>query len=60
MERGENLLLLEVPDPAPLMDREEIEGFWVASPLQLYLDLYAWPRRGREQADHLRGVCLGY
>lgn len=60
VERGENLLLLEAPDPAPLMDREEIEGFWVASPLQLYLDLYAWPRRGREQADHLRGVCLGY
>lgn len=60
VDKGENLLLLEVSDTAPLMYREELDGVWVASPIQLYLDLHAWPRRGREQAAHLREVCLGY
>lgn len=60
VDRGENLLLLETRDPAPLKYREELDGFWVASPVQLYLDLQAWPRRGPEQAAHLREVCLGY
>jgi len=60
VEGGGNLLLIEVPDSAPLMYRERIGEAWVASPVQLYLDLHAWPRRGREQAAHLREVCLGY
>ena len=60
VEEGENLLLLEATDSAPLLYREQIGGAWVASPIQLYLDLHAWPRRGREQATHLREVCLGY
>ena len=45
---------------APLMGRREIEGVWVASDVQLYLDLWNWPRRGREQAKHLRTERLPY
>lgn len=34
-------------------DKQELDGLWVASSLQLYLDLYNYPLRGREQAEHL-------
>jgi hypothetical protein len=30
-----------------------IDGVWVASDIQLYLDLYNYPIRGREQAEYL-------
>jgi DNA-binding Lrp family transcriptional regulator len=30
-----------------------IDGVWVASDIQLYIDLYNYPVRGREQAEHL-------
>ena len=58
VERGENLLH-GASVPAPLLYRERGGDTWVARPLQLYLDLRAWPRRGREQAIPLREVCLG-
>ncbi|MCE7875386.1 hypothetical protein DYH09_34165 [bacterium CPR1] len=45
---------------APLMGRREVDGVWVASDVQLYLDLWSWPRRGKEQAEHLRRERLGY
>jgi hypothetical protein len=34
-------------------DRRKINGVWVASDLQLYIDLYNYPIRGREQAQYL-------
>lgn len=33
--------------------RQKIEGMWIASFVQLYLDLYHYPARGREHADIL-------
>jgi hypothetical protein len=33
--------------------KRRIGGLWMASDLQLYLDLYDYPLRGREQAEHL-------
>lgn len=32
---------------------QKIRGYWVVSNLQLYLDLYHFPQRGREHADYL-------
>jgi len=34
-------------------DSREIDGVWVASDIQLYIDLYNYPIRGREQAEYL-------
>lgn len=34
-------------------DKQNIRGLWVVSDLQLYLDLYNYPMRGLEQAEHL-------
>ncbi|HUW12130.1 MAG TPA: helix-turn-helix domain-containing protein [Anaerolineae bacterium] len=34
-------------------DSREIDGVWVASDVQLYVDLYNYPIRGREQAEYL-------
>lgn len=31
----------------------KVNGVWVASDIQLYIDLYNYPIRGREQAEHL-------
>ena len=31
----------------------KIDGVWVASDIQLYIDLYNYPIRGREQAEYL-------
>lgn len=31
----------------------QVDGLWVVSDLQLYLDLYRYPLRGLEQAEHL-------
>ncbi len=36
-----------------LWDVREIKGMKIVSDLQLYLDLYHYPLRGREQAEHL-------
>ena len=45
--------------------KQDIKGLFVVSNLQLYLDLYHFPQRGREHADYLlkvlkeKGVDLG-
>lgn len=59
-DEGENVVFLATPDHWPLMFRRQIDGAWVASDVQLYLDLWASPARGREQARHLRTERLGY
>ncbi len=54
VEQGANLVFL---DPyykhSVFYDCQEVEDLWVVSDLQLYLDLFHYPLRGREQAEHL-------
>jgi hypothetical protein len=57
---GESVTFLETRGRSPLLFRRQIDGIWVASDIQLYLDLSAWPQRGKEQARHLRTERLGY
>lgn len=53
-EQGANLVFL---DPyyrhSVFYDCREVKGLRVVSDIQLYLDLYHYPLRGREQAEHL-------
>jgi hypothetical protein len=60
VDEGENVLVLSTDRPSPFMFKQRVDGLWLASDLQIYLDLYAWPQRGKEQAEHLRRQRLNY
>ena len=52
--QGANLvLMLPYYKHSVFYDFREINGFRVVSDIQLYLDLYSYPVRGREQAAYL-------
>jgi hypothetical protein len=53
---GANLRLMQAADDAPLAFRRHHETLTLANPVRVYLDLLKDPRRGREQAEHLRQV----
>ena len=57
---GQNVVFLQARDNTPLAFREQADGLWVASRFRLYADLRQSPRRGREQADHLRQEVIGF
>jgi hypothetical protein len=57
---GTNLALIDVDSPGELLFREQIGGFWVASPIQVYLDLMRSEGRGKEMAEHLRRERIGF
>jgi len=57
---GQNLVLLQAKDDAPILWRRALGEVWVANPFRLFADLRRDPRRGREQADHLREEVIGF
>lgn len=57
---GQNVVFLQAKDDTPLAFREEMTDVWVANRFRLYADLRRDPRRGREQADHLREEVIGF
>jgi hypothetical protein len=57
---GHNVVFLQGKDDGPLAFREKTNGAWVANRFRLYNDLRRDPRRGREQADHLREEVIGF
>ncbi|MCW3096338.1 MAG: hypothetical protein JWL77_1956 [Chthonomonadaceae bacterium] len=60
VEEGANVLLFLASGKSPLLCRRKVEDVWVASDIQLYLDLFASPARGKEQAMHLRREHLSF
>jgi len=60
VEEGEVVTFLVTRERSPFLFRRQVRGLWVASDVQLYLDLSAWPQRGKEQAQHLRAERFGY
>lgn len=60
VDEGETVTVFLTRERSPLLFRREMQGFWIASDVQLYLDLWAWPQRGKEQASHLRTERLRY
>lgn len=60
VERGENFRLMITKDEVPFLGASTFSGLKVASPIQVYLDLFHWPKRGREQAEHLRREILRF
>jgi len=60
VEFGGNIYLQEPRDEGMLRGMRTVEGLNVVSDLQLYLDLYNYPQRGREQAEVLRNQTLRF
>jgi len=57
---GGNVVFWLTGEKAALMGRHQEEDIWIASDIQLYLDLMASPARGKEQAHHLRRERLPF
>jgi hypothetical protein len=58
VEFGGNVYLITPRDMGILKNIQTIEGVKVVSNLQLYLDLFNYPQRGREQAEAIREKIL--
>jgi len=59
-ELGGNVFLVEPYDEAVFYKVQQRKGVWVVSNVQLYVDLYNYPARGREAAEHLRKAVIGF
>ena len=58
--QGANLAVIEVKSFGELLFRELVEGTWLASPIQVYLDLMRSEGRAKEMAKHLRQEKVGF
>jgi len=57
---GANLAVIETRSAGELLFREQVDGIWLASPVQVYLDLLRGEGRAREMAEHLRRERIGF
>ena len=57
---GANLAVIETRSAGELLFRERFEGLWLASPIQIYLDLLRGEGRSKEMAEHFRKERIGF
>lgn len=60
VNEGANLAIIEAKSPGELLFRERVDGIWLASPVQVYLDLLRGEGRSKEMAEHLRKERIGF
>jgi hypothetical protein len=60
VSEGANLAIIEGKSPGDLLFRERVGGVWLASPIQVYLDLLRGEGRAKEMAGHLRKERIGF
>ena len=60
VNEGANLAIIEAKSPGELLFRERVGGIWLASPVQVYLDLLYGEGRTKELAEHLRKERIGF
>lgn len=60
VDQGANLAVIEVQSPGELLFRQLVNGIWLASAVQVYLDLMRSEGRARELAKHLRRERIGF
>tara|TARA_R110000803_G_scaffold87618_2_gene154459 strand:- start:17471 stop:18574 length:1104 start_codon:yes stop_codon:yes gene_type:complete len=60
VNEGANLLILDTKSSGPFLFRERIDQIWMASPIQVYLDLLGGKGRSGALADHLRETKIGF
>jgi hypothetical protein len=52
--------LLETEDEPVYFDARQEDGFWWASPLQVYMELMVGDKRDQETAEHLKALILNH
>lgn len=57
-DRFPNLEILETEDEPVYFDARQEDGFWWASPLQVYMELMVGDKRDQETADQLKALIL--
>lgn len=60
VDAGSNLVVIKVNSSGDLLFRESINGVWLASTVQVYLDLLCSEGRAKELAMHLRREKIGF
>ncbi|MBS3961205.1 MAG: hypothetical protein KGZ61_05140 [Sandarakinorhabdus sp.] len=60
VSEGANLALIETKSAGELLFCERQDGLWLASPIQIYLDLIRGERRSKEMAEHFRKEKIGF
>jgi len=60
VEDGAVITFMTTKSHASLLNRQKVNDLWVASDTQLYLNLFKWKARGKEQAEHLRRERLKF
>lgn len=58
--RGSNLMLRQARDDSPLSFAQQRDGVNLANTFRVYRDVQEDPRRGKEQAEHLRREVIGF
>lgn len=59
-DSGYNVVFWQARDDTPLAFRDNVAGLWLGNRFRLYADLRRDPRRGQEQAAHLRQEVIGF
>nr|WP_297388712.1 hypothetical protein [uncultured Roseateles sp.] len=60
VSEGANLAIIDAKSPGELLFREQVGGLWLASPIQIYLDLLRGEGRSKEMAEHFRKERIGF
>lgn len=60
VNEGANLATIDAKTPGELLFRERVGGLWMASPIQIYLDLLRGEGRAKEMAEHFRKEEIGF
>lgn len=60
VNEGANFAIIETKSTGELLFRRQVGGIWLASPIQVYLDLLHSEGRARESAEHLRKERIGF
>lgn len=60
VSEGANLVITETRSPTELQFRDQVDGVWLASPIQIYLDLMRSEGRAKELAQHFRRERIGF
>lgn len=55
-----NLVVISTKSPGDLLFRQRVDGVWLASSIQTYLDLVRAEARAKELAEHLRKERIGF
>jgi len=60
VQEGANFYVIETRGGGEFLFKERVQRHWLASPVQVYLDLLQSAGRGKDMAEHLRHERIGF